>query len=60
MLKRRNIRVLQIGSTLYTTFEFQAFASEIYLCLPNISGNFPGTGCKVLLTKIIPLFETVK
>lgn len=48
MLKRRNIRVLQIGSMLYTTFEFQAFASEIYLCLPNISGNFPGTGCKVL------------
>jgi len=64
MMKRQrwkgSICVLLTERMLYTTFEFQGFASKIYPCPSYISGNFPGTGCKVLLTKIILLFETMK
>lgn len=58
--KDGSICILLIESMLYTTFEFQSFTSKIYLCLSNISGKFPSTGCKVLLTTITPLFETIK
>lgn len=55
-----SVCILLIESMLYTTFEFQSFTSKIYLCLSNISGKFPSTVCKALLTTITLPFETIK